>query len=334
LIWKIFIFQFVNTYTSLYYIAFLKANTDFWGSGLHDGCKIKWSTADNQTFGAGCLNELTIQLVSLLLTNMIIGQLKEVLIPYIISRIGLRQKKDPEALEKEKEEQEKEDKRPEYEKQSKLQNFGGTMDEFTEMVIQYGQVTLFAASFPAAPLLAFLNNIIEIRTDGFKMLTSMSRPMFKGARDIGTWYQILEILGYIAVLTNCMLIAFDFSSIHILFNGNGLYALIFGIVLEHAIILLKFLIAIAVPDMPGDVKKELSRQNFIRDASIRAREDHLISTDWKDKWVDTEKEESSEDEGVDEDKKKRREKRKSQRKSKKDKKNKEETVPLQVEESV
>ena len=36
-------------------------------------------------------------------------------------------------------------------------------DEYLEMVIQYGFVTLFVAAFPLAPLFALINNIFEVR---------------------------------------------------------------------------------------------------------------------------------------------------------------------------
>ena len=35
-------------------------------------------------------------------------------------------------------------------------------EEYLEMMIQYGFVTLFVSAFPLAPLLALLNNIWEV----------------------------------------------------------------------------------------------------------------------------------------------------------------------------
>ena len=41
------------------------------------------------------------------------------------------------------------------------------------------------AAFPLAPLLALLNNIIEIRLDAYKFVTQWRRPLASRAKDIG-----------------------------------------------------------------------------------------------------------------------------------------------------
>eukprot|EP00329_Picozoa_sp_Boothbay-MS584-11_P000643 13177_6 len=43
--------------------------------------------------------------------------------------------------------------------------FPGTFYDFKDVAIQFGYVTLFAASFPVAALFALCNNIFEIRSD-------------------------------------------------------------------------------------------------------------------------------------------------------------------------
>ena len=58
-------------------------------------------------------------------------------------------------------------------------------EEYLEMVIQYGFITMFCVSFPLGPLFSYLNNLIEIRIDAFKVLTQYKRPLPKKAENIG-----------------------------------------------------------------------------------------------------------------------------------------------------
>ena len=55
-----------------------------------------------------------------------------------------------------------------------------------EHVIQFGYVSLFVVAFPLAPLLAFMNNYVELRVDAFKLVRNCCRPDPEGAQDIGT----------------------------------------------------------------------------------------------------------------------------------------------------
>lgn len=54
-------------------------------------------------------------------------------------------------------------------------------------VLQFGFTTIFVAAFPLAPLLALLNNVIEIRLDAYKFVTQWRRPLPSQAKDIGKW---------------------------------------------------------------------------------------------------------------------------------------------------
>ncbi|XP_072615330.1 anoctamin-9 isoform X3 [Vulpes vulpes] len=81
-------------------------------------------------------------------------------------------------------------------------------DEFMEMMIQYGFTTIFVAAFPLAPLLALISNLVEIRLDAIKMVRLQRRLVPRKAKDIGTWLQVLETIGVLAVIANGMVIAF------------------------------------------------------------------------------------------------------------------------------
>lgn len=69
-------------------------------------------------------------------------------------------------------------------------------------VIQFGFITLFVASFPLAPLLALINNIIEVRVDAWKLTTQFRRPVAAKAHSIGAWEEILSGIAILSVVTN------------------------------------------------------------------------------------------------------------------------------------
>jgi len=241
--------------------------------------------------GDGCMDELTIQLVTILMTNLIVGQSKEVGIPWLKGKIQLlllkrNLMKNNEMV--------KGDKLPQWEIEAKKPPFPGTFDEYCEMVIQYGYITLFAASFPLAPLLAVINNVIEIRTDALKLLEAHSRPQYKGAQGIGAWYVILEILGIISVLTNSLLIGFSLDSVADAFGGVPVnpsarrisqvpyFTFIVIVVIEHFLLLSKFGLSVMIPDMPGWINKELAKQEWIKTKTLKSMVKHE-----KKVWVDT-----------------------------------------------
>lgn len=66
-----------------------------------------------------------------------------------------------------------------------------TLEDHLEMLIQFGYVTLFSSAFPLAALCALLNNIIEIRSDAFKLCMHHQRPFGKSVESIGTWQVIV-----------------------------------------------------------------------------------------------------------------------------------------------
>jgi hypothetical protein len=285
LISKTFAFQFVNSYASLFYIAYFKRRAFIFGE-YKDTCK----------YGDDCIEELTIQLGTILAANIFVGQAQEVGLPYLMNKYKAyddRKRAAKKQTSLSKEEQKEFSKKlilSNVEKQSNYEPYEGTFGEYSEMIIQYGYVTMFAAAFPLAPLLAFFNNIIEIRSDAFKLLSEIQRPEYKGAQDIGTWYKILNIIGFVAVLTNCLIISI--TSVRIkdqYFSQLNYYspcdptdlncdvpsllaAILATIILEHIIILAKFIVSELIPDEPEWVRIELARQNYFKDQILEEEE--------------------------------------------------------------
>ncbi|XP_039326936.1 anoctamin-1 isoform X10 [Saimiri boliviensis] len=202
LIFKAFLLKFVNSYTPIFYVAFFKGR--FVGRP-GDYVYIFHSFRMEECAPGGCLMELCIQLSIIMLGKQLIqNNLFEIGIPKMKKFIRyLRLKRQSPAHH-----EESVKRRQRYEVDYNLEPFAGLTPEYMEMIIQFGFVTLFVASFPLAPLFALLNNIIEIRLDAKKFVTELRRPVAVRAKDIGIWYNILRGIGKLAVIINAFVISF------------------------------------------------------------------------------------------------------------------------------
>ncbi|XP_058017192.1 anoctamin-5 [Ahaetulla prasina] len=193
---KMFLFQFVNYYSSCFYVAFFKGK--FVGyPGSYTYMFNRWRNEECDP--AGCLIELTTQLTIVMAGKQIWGNIQEAIVPWIYNWWGRRKaRSNPENL------------YSRWEQDHDLQSFGalGLFYEYLEMVIQFGFITLFVASFPLAPLLALMNNILEIRVDSWKLTTQFRRPVAAKAHSIGIWQEILNGMAILSVVTNAFIVAF------------------------------------------------------------------------------------------------------------------------------
>ncbi|KAM4748875.1 anoctamin-6 [Rhinophrynus dorsalis] len=192
---KMFLFQFVNYYSSCFYIAFFKGK--FVG---YPGDPVYWfgRYRNEECDPGGCLLELTTQLTIIMGGKALWNNIQEILLPWIKNVIGRCRSSGTEAI------------LPRWEEDYLLQPVGklGLFYEYLEMVIQFGFVTLFVASFPLAPLLALVNNLLEIKLDAWKITTQWRRMVPEKAQDIGAWQPIMQGVAILAVVTNAMIIAF------------------------------------------------------------------------------------------------------------------------------
>uniref|UniRef100_A0A8C6UPR1 Anoctamin n=1 Tax=Neogobius melanostomus TaxID=47308 RepID=A0A8C6UPR1_9GOBI len=200
---KMFLFQFVNLNSSTFYIAFFLGR--FAGRpGKYNKLFNRWRL--EECHPSGCLIDLCLQMGVIMFFKQIWNNFMELGYPLLQNWWSRRKMKKgggggPNVDNKAQ--------LPQWDKDWNLQpmNAHGLVDEYLEMVLQFGFTTIFVAAFPLAPLLALLNNIIEIRLDAYKFVTQWRRPMPARATDIGIWHGILEGIGVLAVITNAFVIA-------------------------------------------------------------------------------------------------------------------------------
>ncbi|XP_075997938.1 anoctamin-1 [Genypterus blacodes] len=201
LIFKTFILKFVNAFTPIIYIAFFRGRLV---GRPGDYLYVFESYRMEECAHGGCLMELCIQLsITMLGKQLIQNNLFEIGVPKLKKLIRYIQSKQGAF-----QEEERQKKLQRYETDHFLEPFAGLTPEYMEMIIQFGFVTLFVASFPLAPLFALLNNIIEIRLDAKKFVAELRRPVAARAKDIGIWYNLLRGVAKVAVIINAFVISF------------------------------------------------------------------------------------------------------------------------------
>jgi hypothetical protein len=142
------------------------------------------------------------------------------------------------------------------------------------MAIQFGYLTLFAVAFPAAPLAALLNNLIEGHTDLLKLLKSYQRPHPREAANIGTWLEILETMSYLSTIVNSLIIVFTSKEL----AQYSLFTRLFiGLTIEHLLFFIKYVISKTIPDTPTWVAEAFAKKTYYKqlaiDQAIQARKD-------------------------------------------------------------
>ncbi|XP_041032704.1 anoctamin-7-like isoform X1 [Carcharodon carcharias] len=297
---KLFVFQFINFYSSPIYIAFFKGR--FVG---YPGQYGSLFGIRNEACGTGgCLIELAQELLIIMVGKQIINNVQEYVIPKVIfwwQKWELKGKDKEKSIPVQ---------HP-WEKDYQLLPCEGLFDEYLEMVLQFGFITIFVAACPLAPLCALLNNWVEIRLDANKFVCEYRRPIVERAQGIGIWFRILEIITTIAVITNAFLIAFTsdflprqyyryvhqsdltgytnftlaFSPLNFNQQNNSMcryrdfrdsnghlsltywnllaIRLVFVIVFEHVVFFVARMIDLLVPDMPESLEIKVKKNRYM-----------------------------------------------------------------------
>jgi len=247
LIAKTFIFQFINSYIALFFIAFLKSSPiPNWATKYDDGTNIPHSDLplEFRTTGkvggysigtcnqVSCMLDLFFQLAVIVIVKQLLSNFAEIGVPWLMGKFTFLRKISEAAKKKKKEMQRQAlagtspavvdtkelddeimERMPFFEEQVTLAKFGGTFYEYNELLIQFGYMSMFATSFPLASVFSLINNTLEIRVDASKILFATQRPPYEGACDIGTWLSVLEVINLLAVMTNTAIICFTSTAL-------------------------------------------------------------------------------------------------------------------------
>ncbi|CAK6448411.1 unnamed protein product [Pipistrellus nathusii] len=319
---KVFIFQFVNFYSSPIYIAFFKGRFVGYPGNYHTLLGVR----NEECAAGGCLIELAQELLVIMVGKQIINNVQEILIPKLKGwwlKFRLRSKKRKVVASAAASQ-------TPWEADYELLPCEGLFDEYLKMVLQFGFVTIFVAACPLAPLFALLNNWVEIRLDARKFVCERRRPVAQRAQGVGIWFPILTGIAHLAVISNAVLLAFSseflprtyyrwtragdlrgfvnftlarappaFTAAHnrtcryrAFREDDGHYSgtywnllairLAFVIVFEHVVFYIGWVLNLLVPDIPESVQIKVKREYYLAKQALAENEALLGTNGAKD----------------------------------------------------
>lgn len=139
-------------------------------------------------------------------------------------------------------------------------------DEYLEMIITFGYITLFATAFPLASTISVVFLYLESRADIFKLERLARRPIVHKTYTIGSWQYVLEFIAFLSIFTNIILFTYASEQIDALipslkqYTHDSTYSVIAVFSIEHLLIAVAILLRVVFDREPSWVKIFFARR--------------------------------------------------------------------------
>ncbi|TRX93115.1 hypothetical protein FHL15_005983 [Xylaria flabelliformis] len=275
LIRKIFVVNFVTSYTPLFLSAFVYMP---FGNLMTPYLHIftttarKFCTEKSITTQEFHINpdRLKSQMVYFAVTAQIVNVALEFVVPYV-KQVAFKKVERVQAKRAASQDDKSTQDAPEERKflqrardEAKLGVYDVAVD-YREMVVQFGYLSLFSSIWPLTPLSFLVNNWIELRSDAMKIAMSCQRPIPWRADSIGPWLNALGFLSWAGSLVSSALV-FLFSGDNEGPRGdpsnvNAVGLLVTVLLAEHIYLGIQFVVryALGQMDSPGLQKERKER---------------------------------------------------------------------------
>lgn len=290
LITKTFVFQFINSYISFFFLAFVlpfseKYPAQMQGGSLwqacvtsdddnittclqlpadeQDACTLCQNTFDGyegQCNATSCMIPLATNVLIILGTALVLNTFLGILLPWM----AWKGRKKEETKIEDSDDFIPEEKLTPAEKEYLLMEYDtmtNSIADYADTAIQYGYLTLFVSALPIAPFFTVIINNIKMKLSTYKLTYYYQRPLLIGAQDIGTWQTIYATMSVIAVVTNAGILCFTMNLE--MFNNNYTKSIWYFIYFQWALISFQAFLGAYISDKTEDVEVQEERLDFI-----------------------------------------------------------------------
>ncbi|KAJ3310393.1 Anoctamin-7 [Boothiomyces sp. JEL0838] len=264
LAWKEYVLSFVNNYGLLFFIAIVKpviiTSTDSQSFNYLGMWQQTCDIGENE-----CEKNLIISIAIIFTGQQILLTIWEFAYPWFVAFYDTSSEKKIKGAE------------PEYMKEKDLVQLTRDVlsSEYASKVIQLGNVLLFSAVFPFAPILAWSNDVFEKRLDLIKFVDFYRRNFVEGANSIGIWETIISSVVYLGIFTNGVVITFLSNGLEqVIYALDSdvssrykmlVYKLFFLILYEHLLYIISSVLDYFISDAPQAVRDGREAEHYIRD---------------------------------------------------------------------
>ena len=134
--------------------------------------------------------------------------------------------------------------------------------DYLEFWLQFGHVFLFSSVYPLAAFLALVHNLFELKMDAYKLCRIMRKPTPRGIRDIGAWYTAFSLTSLISIMTNLALLSMDHDVQAFAPNASSRDWILMFVFIEHIFLLIRGIIDKVIPDVPSHIKRAMDINEF------------------------------------------------------------------------
>mmetsp|Transcript_6613 Transcript_6613/g.15107 ORF Transcript_6613/g.15107 Transcript_6613/m.15107 type:complete len:733 (+) Transcript_6613:286-2484(+) len=244
---KLFAFQFVNSYTSFFFLGFIATYLTKPDGAPEDSV--------GQCGASNCMQPMAVNLAIIFGTRLLLNNFLDIFLPYLSWTSKYKKETDGVAEDVVLTPAERDYLLVEY--KNMLENISA----YADTAIQFGYCMLFISALPLAATLSLFNNMVRMKFYTYKLFRFYQRPTPNGAQDIGTWMAIFQFLGSAAVVTNGALICFTMDLLWDKYTLSGRMWVFIGF--QWTLLGLQFLSAEIIEDVPTEVTIQTERNEFM-----------------------------------------------------------------------
>lgn len=149
----------------------------------------------------------------------------------------------------------------------------GSLEEnlYSSLLIQFTFICFFTPYLLYAGLISYVINLIVIVLT-IQVYTNITRrPISRRLTNIGIWNNLYNVISYVGIVFNAFAISFSWKDLNLvsedfeaqLPGGRTVSDFVYDV--QNMLLIAKFVLSIAIPNLPNSIKMKLNREKLVKE---------------------------------------------------------------------